>query len=268
MPTIWEIISEAQPRYLSGTEGFDNAKWLQRKADEENEREGRLKGIDCPKCKNKGYSVIVRDNEQLMRPCECMKARKSLELIEESGLKTAIEELRFDNFITTEKWQEKMLTLAKDYVENGEKKWLFLGGMSGTGKSHLCTAVCGELLKREKAVRYMMWRDESAKLKAVVNDSAEYSRLIDELKKIEVLYIDDFLKVQRGQQPTPADINLAFEILNYRYANKLQTIISSEKTLDDILSLDDAVGGRIYELAKGFGMSIAYDKNKNFRLRK
>ena len=268
MPTIWEIIAEAQARYSSGTEDFDNAKLLQKQADRENAEEGNLKGIDCRKCKNRGHISVVKNDELVWQMCSCMRARKSLERIEKSGLKTAIEELRFDNFITTEKWQENMLTLAKDYVENGEKKWLFLGGNSGSGKSHLCTAVCGELLKREKAVRYMMWRDESAKLKAVVNDSAEYSRLIGELKEIEVLYIDDFLKVQRGQQPTPADINLAFEILNYRYSNKLQTIISSEKTLDDILSLDDAVGGRIYELAKGFGMSIAYDKNKNFRLRK
>ena len=252
----------------SVTEPFDNAKWLQKKADYENEQEGNLKGIDCPKCKNKGYSVIVQGNEQIQVTCKCMKARISLERIEISGLKTAIEELRFDNFITPEKWQESMLNTAKAYVENGEKKWLFFGGNSGSGKTHLCTAVCGELLKRGKVVRYMMWRDEGTRLKALVNESAEYTRMIGELKEIEVLYIDDFLKVQRGQQPTPADINLAFEILNYRYANKLQTIISSEKTLDDILSLDDAVGGRIYELAKGFGMSIAYDKNKNFRLRK
>ena len=250
------------------TECFDNAKWLQDKADRENEEEGHLKGVDCQKCKNKGYIVIVRDNEQLMKSCDCMKVRKSLERIEKSGLKTAIEELRFDNFITPEKWQENMLNTAKAYVENGEKKWLFFGGNSGSGKSHLCTAVCGEMLKRGKSVRYMMWRDEGTKLKSIVNESAEYSRMIGDLKEVEVLYIDDFLKVQRGQQPTPADINLAFEILNYRYANRLQTIISSEKTLDDILSLDDAVGGRIYELAKGYGMSLAYDKNKNFRLRK
>ena len=241
---------------------------MQDKADRENEEEGHLKGVDCRKCKNRGYIVIVRDNEQLMQTCDCMKVRKSLERIEKSGLKTAIEELRFDNFITPEKWQENMLNTAKAYVENGEKKWLFFGGNSGSGKSHLCTAVCGELLKRGKAVRYMMWRDEGTKLKSIVNESAEYSRMIGDLKEVEVLYIDDFLKVQRGQQPTPADINLAFEILNYRYANKLQTIISSEKTLDDILSIDDAVGGRIYQLAKGYGMSIAYDKNKNFRLRK
>lgn len=250
------------------TEHFDNAKFLQGQADRENAEEGNLKGMDCRKCKNRGHISIVKDGELMWQMCDCMKVRKSLERIEKSGLKTAIEELRFDNFITPEKWQENMLNTAKAYVENGEKKWLFFGGNSGSGKSHLCTAVCGELLKRGKAVRYMMWRDEGTKLKSIVNDSAEYSRMIDELKKVEVLYIDDFLKVQRGQQPTPADINLAFEILNYRYANKLQTIISSEKTLDDILSLDDAVGGRIYELAKGFGMSLAYDKSKNFRLRK
>ena len=261
-------MGEAQQRCSSGTEGFDNAKWLQDKANRENAEEGHLKGIDCSKCKNRGHISIVKDGELMWRMCGCMGARKSLERIEKSGLKTAIEELRFDNFITPEKWQKNMLTLAKDYVENGEKKWLFYGGQSGAGKTMLCTAVCGELLNREKAVRYMMWRDEGTKIKSLVNDSAEYSRLIGELKNVEVLYIDDFLKVQRGQQPTPADINLAFEILNYRYANKLQTIISSEKTLDDILALDDAVGGRIYELAKGFGMSLAYDKNKNFRLRK
>lgn len=261
-------MAESKRRCSSETECFDLTKWLHQRAEFENNKEGSLKGIDCPKCKNRGYSFIVKDDEQRMLICECMKARKSLERLEKSGLKTMIEELRFDNFLTTEKWQENMLTLAKDYVENGEKKWLFLGGNSGSGKTHLCTAVCGELLKREKAVRYMMWDSESKTLKSLVKDAYEYQRRMDELKSVEVLYIDDFLKVQRGQQPTPADINLAFEILNYRYANKLQTIISSEKTLDDILSLDDAVGGRIYELAKGFGMSIAYDKNKNFRLRK
>ena len=261
-------MAEAQARYSSGTECFDNAKWLQKQADRENAEEGNLKGLDCRKCKNRGHITVVKDNELVWQMCSCMRARKSLERIEKSGLKTAIEELRFDNFITPEKWQENMLNTAKAYVENGEKKWLFFGGNSGSGKSHLCTAVCGELLKRGKAVRYMMWRDERTKLKSIVNESAEYSRMIGDLKEVEVLYIDDLLKVQRGQQPTPADINLAFEILNYRYANRLQTIISSEKTLDDILSLDDAVGGRIYELAKGYGMSLAYDKNKNFRLRK
>ena len=88
-----------------------------------------------------------------------------------------------------------------------------------------------------------------------------------EIKQLKA-EIDDFLKVQRGQQPTPADINLAFEIINHRDVKNLRTIISTEKTIDDIISLDEALGGRINRRSRGYQMNIAYDKNKNFRLRK
>ena len=247
---------------------FDNAKYLQDLAERENAEEGHLKGIDCPKCKNRGHISVVRNDELVWQMCECMGARKSLEQIERSGLKSLLDECTFDKYIATEDWQKHALSLARNYLKDGDDKWLFFGGQSGSGKSHLCTALCGELLKRNNAVKYMMWDSESKTLKSLINETYEYERRMDELKSVKVLYIDDFLKVQRGQQPTPADINLAFEILNYRYVNKLRTILSSERTVDDILSLDDALGGRIYEMSKGYQMNIARDKNKNFRLRK
>lgn len=249
-------------------ETFDNVKWLQEKANQENAVEGSLTGIDCRKCKNRGHISVVQNGEVVWNMCECMKSRKALERIEKSGLKTALENLRFDNFHVVETWQNEMLTIAKDYIDNGDKKWLFFGGTSGCGKSHLCTAVCGGLLDRGKSVRYMRWRDEGTKLKSLVNNYDSFSQLIGELKNAEVLYIDDFLKVQEGQQPTAADINLAFEILDYRYLNKFRTVISSERTINDILSLDTALGGRIVEMAKGWGKNIAYDQSKNYRLRK
>ena len=262
------LIKQNKPNLLENIGEFDNAKFLQSQADRENEQEGNLKGIDCQKCKNRGHISVVKGNEVVWRMCECMGARKSLEQIERSGLKSTLDECTFDKYIATEDWQKHALSLAQNYLEYGDDKWLFFGGMSGSGKSHLCTAVCGELLKRNNAVKYMMWDSESKALKSLVNETYEYEKRMDELKSVKVLYIDDFLKVQRGQQPTPADINLAFEILNYRYVNKLRTILSSERTVDDILSLDDALGGRIYEMSKGYQMNIARDKNKNFRLRK
>lgn len=247
---------------------FDNEKWLQSKADEENEREGNLKGLDCRKCKNKGHISIVKDGELMWQMCECNNARKSLWLIEQSGLKPLLDDYTFEKYDATEPWQKNALSMAQNFVEYGEGNWLFFGGMSGSGKSHLCTAICGELLKRGKAVKYMMWKDEATKLKSLVTETHEYERLIKELKSVDVLYIDDFLKVQRGKQPTEADVLLAFEILNSRYANKSLTLISTEKTIDEILSLDDALGGRIYQMSKNYSMNIAYDRNKNFRLRK
>lgn len=573
-----EMIRQNKPNLLENI--GDYGEWLQKRTDEENAEEGSLKGIDCRKCKNKGYIVKVRENQQVMIMCECMGVRKSLEQIERSGLKSLLDECTFENYEATEQWQKHALSLAQNYLEYGDDKWLFFGGQSGcvdmdteyfdggkwvkisnycggnvlqydpktkkasltepkryisvpskklyqintirgsidqvlsedhnfayitskghmqkkpfhevmelhnqnvqgfygkietafnysgegidltdreirlmcaviadgsftekikkcrvnlkkerkkirmrqlldgmdykeykksngysvfvfcaprrekkfteywyscnqeqlkivaeevffwdgridkknrhafystekesadfvqfalastgirstictdertdkktcysviascgnstvsmvstggrtkatitdytpkdgkqycfevetgylvlrrngrifitgnSGKSMLCTAVAGELLKRNNAVKYMMWDSESKALKSLVNDTYEYEKRMDELKSVKVLYIDDFLKVQRGQQPTPADINLAFEIINHRDVKNLRTIISTEKTIDDIISLDEALGGRINRRSRGYQMNIAYDKNKNFRLRK
>ena len=106
----------------------------------------------------------------------------------------------------------------------------------------------------------MLWRDESVKLKATVNDAVQYEKMMQELKTVEVLYIDDFFKIGQMdggmQKPTAADISLAFEILNYRYnhADKV-TIISSESTLEEIFAIDAAVGGRIGERSMGYAIN-------------
>jgi DNA replication protein DnaC len=83
-----------------------------------------------------------------------------------------------------------------------------------------------------------------------------------------VLYIDDFFKTESGKLPTTAEINIAFEILNFRYNNPdLVTIISSEKGMSELLEIDEATGSRIFERSKDYSISIAKDKNKNYRLK-
>ena len=150
--------------------------------------------------------------------------------------------------------------------------WFFLGGQSGAGKTHLCTAICREFLLSGKRVIYMLWRDEVVKLKAMVNESDEYRDLVDKYKQADVLYIDDLFKTGRGQdnmvqKPTAADVNVAFEIINYRYNNPGKiTIISSECTEDELLDIDEAIGGRIYERAKAF--SIAKNRDRNYRMKR
>lgn len=112
-----------------------------------------------------------------------------------------------------------------------------------------------------KAVRYMLWRDASAELKGLLTDGDEYQARIKPFKTVPVLYIDDFLKGGHSD----ADIRLAFEILNSRYNDSaLRTIISSELSLFEILGLDEATGGRIYERAKGY---VIESPRENWRLR-
>ena len=145
---------------------------------------------------------------------------------------------------------------------------------SGCGKTHICTAICREFLLHESEVVYMLWRDDIVRIKAAITDSEEYSGEIQRYKQAETLYIDDLFKTGRGQddsgmqKPTAADINVAFEILNYRYNNKLPTIISSECTMSELLKIDEAIAGRIVECASPMVLAVRPDKGKNYRLKK
>ena len=197
-----------------------------------------------------------------------MAIRESLRRIEQSGLKRLLDEYTFDKFLATEPWQEHAKKLAMDFTVNPDGNWLYAGGQVGAGKSHLCTAIVGEFLERGKSARYMLWRDAIVSLKASVTDDEAYGSAIRGFKHADVLYIDDFFKTERGTSPTAADINIAFELINYRYNDRrLVTIISSERLVDDIMAIDEATGSRIYQRSKQYCLSIGRDIAKNYRLR-
>lgn len=70
----------------------------------------------------------------------------------------------------------------------------------------------------------------------------------------------------RSGKTTESDINIMFEIINYRYLNSKAIIVSSELTQDRLLDFDEAVGSRIIEMCKGrIGEAIGIENN--YRLR-
>ena len=258
---------------------FDRVAWEQQKADGYNATPGDLNkedGYDCPICKNKGNiaRVEIIDNwpTKIYRECKCMAMRYTIARMKRSGLQNIITKCTFEKYEELDPWHKKVKKMAMEYAGN-PSGWFFMGGQSGAGKSHLCTAICRTFLLRGERVQYMMWVDDAALLKGIVNDGAEYAREVDRFKKAPLLYIDDLFKVQNDngqnrQKPTPADVRLAFEIINYRVVSKLPTIISSEFTLAELVNVDQAVAGRIAEMAEYNAISIPPDISKNYRLRK
>ena len=208
-----------------------------------------LGGVDCPECGNSGMVTWVGEEGMLYsRTCRCMKKRIALRRIRRSGMSDLLRRYRFQSYRADTPEQEKILRLARRFAAEDEG-WFYIFGQSGSGKSHICTAICGALIGRDRDVYYMPWRDESTTLKALVTDAAAYMKRMKLLKHAEILYIDDFLK----GGDTDADIRLAYEILNYRYNDKaLRTIVSSEMTPETLLRRDEALGGRIYERARGY----------------
>lgn len=232
-------------------------------------------GYDCPECKNRGWIALLVDNgnenySHCVTNCKCVTIRNSIMRMKRSGLEDVIKKYTFAQFKDEEEWQKVVKNKAMDYAKDPEG-WFFIGGQSGCGKTHLCTAICRELLLKGMETYYMKWRDDIAKLKALSLDAEERENVINKYKNAKVLYIDDLFKTGRNPdgsepKPTAADVNIAFEIINHRYCNpSLLTIISSELSINELIDIDEATGGRICERAKV--TNIAKDRTRNYRTR-
>lgn len=279
-----ESLMPSPARSEHGFEKMTEQELEQHKCDKENALEGKLHeldGYDCRECRNKGYISVPKQNElsgwwmPYHVDCKCKRIRNAIHRLNRSGLSNVVKECTFDKYNATEDWQTAVKAAAMRFCKDSENKWFFIGGQSGAGKSHLCTAMTVHYIRQGKEAKYMLWRDEITRLKASVNDAPVYADLMHELKDSPVLYIDDLFKSGKGPDgkpamPTTADVNAAFEIINYRSLNpELITIISSERTLSELEEIDSATAGRIAHKAKagGYCLSIRRDPAKNYRMK-
>jgi DNA replication protein DnaC len=238
-------------------------------------RKHLVDGFNCEICKNKGYTVKPIEHDGLWElvqfTCKCEKSRRSIRNLKASGLEKVLKDYTFENYIVTEDWQKSLLEKAKAFANGTGTEWFFMGGQSGSGKTHLCSAIAIQLLRSGREVKYMLWKDDSRKIK---NDNYDHGgTLIEYYKNVEVLYIDDLFKSGRAQgeqiqRPTASDINIAFEIINSRVAQKKTTIISSESTVFDMFEVDEATAGRIKQMCGEYCLNISKGEGKNYRKKK
>lgn len=248
--------------------GYTYEEYMKEKCNSYNLSIGNLEDYDCIECKNRGYFMTYENGIEFFKECKCMEIRRSMDRLKASGLTDVMTRYTFDHYIPADAWQQNILCTAKEYLESKDRQWFYIGGQVGCGKTHICTAMVLQFLQQGTAARYLLWRDEIVRIKANVTEEEEYIKAVYPLKTVPVLYIDDFFKTEKGKYPTTADINIAFEILNYRYNNQnLITIISSEFFMDELMQIDEAVGSRILQRTKKFCINIPYDVEKNYRLR-
>ena len=244
---------------------------------ENDEEESRQ--YKCPKCKDLEMYRVVTPEFTGMKYCECRKIREAERALRNSGLEGVIKEKRFDNFYPKEEWQKDLLDRAirygKEYFKAKEEgrtlPWLYVGGQSGSGKSHICTAICGVMMKKGVPIRYMEWTSDSRKLRALAN-TPDYDGLLDKLIDVELLYIDDLFKQKSRKyvDASNAEVKTLFEILNKRLMRNKATIISSEWYLKTELMnmVDGGTMGRIHERT-GYGefvVSIPRDEKNDYRV--
>lgn len=267
MPTMLEHIlgDELKEKLKEAMKSVPGDKThLQLKVEAYNNVEGDLGYVDCPKCKNKGLIAVINDQgEEVIRNCSCMKIRKLHRNLERSGLQGMYEQYNLENYGTTKRpWQKDVLLKTGNYVKavaSGKNYWLYVGGQTGSGKSHICVAAAGRLIALGKSVVFKLWQEIAADYRARTYREDDRKELFHELFECDVLYIDDFLKVH-DRNMIDYNYDLAFQVLTGRYNARKPTIISTELLINELAAEDSALGGRINQMSGGGEYIINIEK--------
>ena len=199
--------------------------------------------------------------------CKCNLIRKSLKLMKDNGLLGLIRKKSFENFQVTKSFQQAMKSRAIDFVKaiiTKQKVSYFVGGQSGAGKTHICSAMLAEFAKNGICVYFFNYIQDMATLNRYQYSSEnreEYETLLSLYKQADILYFDDFMfgEVSMSEQ------KIIFNIINHRYENDLPCIISSNKTMVDIKKISTPIYGRLYEMCRDYVININNDDSKNYR---
>ena len=206
--------------------------------------------------------MTVEENGALrFQRCKCQSIRDAMGAMDRSGIPPdALAACTWENWKTPENWQRKALAMAQDYVQQiaaGDPSWFIICGTPGCGKTTLCTTIFRAIVEGGKPGLYVSWREFARRAKAVGNDRDDFREETEPLKNTPLLYLDDFWK----GDIRPADVHLAFELINARYISKKPTILSSENTLEAILRGDEAIGSRLFEMAGGYYVDCSRARN-------
>lgn len=201
--------------------------------------EARDGGSDCAHCGNKRFVIDAHGN---LKPCEhCGVAQewkvKSVRAFSSRGGRANVQ--TFLNFKTEFDGEENpILRLCRDKAEafanDPREKWLVIWGERGSGKSHLCAAVDNHLMQAGVPSLFISMPDLLASLREAIElqsntEQESFTGRMNVFKTATVLILDDL----GAETSSPWSDSVLFEILDYRYRNRLATMIATNVSPDD-----------------------------------
>lgn len=219
----------------------------------------------CPDCKDTGYVG--------QKMCYCLKAALSEEGLRRAGLAHLFETQRFDTFVLDYyRNDSRVYRLMQNYLEicrrfadrfdgNTGESLLFCGG-TGLGKTHLSTAIAGEIVQKGFDVLYesapnLLSAFEAERfgrsLTASVSDTPRYL-------SCDLLVIDDL----GAELSNSFTVGVLYNLINSRIVARKPTIISTNLTPEEIRSrYTDRIASRLfgeYTLMRFEGRDIRMQK--------
>lgn len=207
----------------------------------------------CTDCSDTGFVGT--------KMCKCLKQLLITKNIQSSGMGNLIDQQSFDNFnIDVYKNQpeikarmERNLKIAKAFAENFARHHdnLLLIGTTGTGKTHVSTAIAKEVISQGFDVLYDSTQNivndfEKDKFKSGYNQTESAS---DKYLECDLLIIDDL----GAEFITQFSVSSLYNLINTRQNKGLSTIISTNLTASELAGKYE---GRIYSRIIGADYTV------------
>lgn len=212
--------------------------------------------FECDICEDR--EVVPTEEHNTFRPCKCVEVKRARRIIERSGISEGFRSKTVREYQPITPEQRRAKEFAVEYIrrftdiEHEKNNGIALLGNPGSGKTHLTIAIANALLAAGIEVRYMQYREAVTALMQNRFDEESYVKAMAPWKNCRVLLLDDVLKgAVRRDGSLGVEGTIMFEILNHRYLGNKPVLVSSEYTIDRMLDLDEAIGSRIAEMAKG-----------------
>ncbi len=131
----------------------------------------------------------------------------------------------------------KVMTVLKKAVASKDKKWVYLTGDTGTGKSYILASFCNVLASKGTKISFIDANQKFGELRSLSMDKFKRTAFESEMNKLQtvrVLVIDNFGSEFKSEYV----INTVLRpIINERAKNRLFTFFTSNYSLDDIATL-------------------------------
>lgn len=209
---------------------------------------------DCPYCAGLGY---LRRDVPLGQPdfgkleiCSCRQADVTRAVRERLFSLSHLDELQhltFEAFqprgrIGLGEWQSNLLEIAYNTARQyaaSLRGWLLLQGGFGCGKTHLAAAIANFAVSMGVPTLFLTVPDLLDLLRfSFAAEDTTFEQRFDEIRNAPLLVLDDF----GTQNATAWAQEKLFQIVNYRYINRLPLVVTTNAPLDEI---EDRIRSRL-----------------------
>ena len=198
--------------------------------------------ISCPICQDAHWVYPVEsgrvDYSKVVR-CKCVLEKDTQErqskLLKYCQLPTGSDNQTIESFKDRNNptLREAKIIAADFAIGNTGIKWLTLIGKTDLGKSHLAKGIAREWLKRGIPAKYGFVPDLLLDLKSGFEQKGEesFESRMEAFKNIPLLVLDDL----GTEKMTDWALETIQTIINHRYENQLNLVVTSNRPIDSIL---------------------------------